>query len=117
MLKQDSKLISDYSVENTISINLNKNIGITAPVYIQEIARRLPEYNEIIDSVEAGVDKFGNKILVNTAGRWLFGVPGSFSHARIVAVENKVLLYFSNEAPTAVLNLIISLKDEIEKNE
>lgn len=100
-----------------ISIDLDRDIGITAGVYVQEIARKLPQYDEAIDFIGEGIDKMGKKILVDTAGKWLFGVPGYSGHIRIVSLDKKILLYFSSKVPATVHNLIISLKNKIEKHE
>lgn len=105
------------SSETMISINLGKELGIVASVYIREVARKLPAYDKAFDSHDEGLTNDGESIPVNTVGRWLFGVPGYEGHARIVAVGNFVNIYFPKDLPVGVSELLSSLKDKIEKHE
>jgi len=102
---------------NFISINVSKELGITASVYIYEIARKLPAFDIKFDSHEEGLTSAGESIPINTIGRWLFGVPGYEGHVRIVAVNDSVEIYFPKDLPTGARDLLSSLKDKIEKHD
>ncbi len=117
MDNQTNLSVKNNRLETMISIDIGKDIGLTAGVYVQEIARKLSQYNESVDCNDEGFDKKGEKILVNTAGKYLFGVPGCPGHIRIVSLDKKISIYFSSQAPVAVHQLIISIKNEIEKHE
>lgn len=110
-------MVNNKENMNSISINVGKEFGITASVYIREIARKLPAYNKAFNSQEEGITNDGESIPVNSVGRWLFGVPGYEGHTRIVAVGNLVEIYFSKDLPAEANELLFSLKDKIEKYE
>ncbi|MCC6639058.1 hypothetical protein IT409_00700 [Candidatus Falkowbacteria bacterium] len=97
-----------------VEINAQKPLGLTASVYIHEVARKLPLYNQEIDCNAQGQDKEGNKIKVNTVGRWFFGVPGYAGHVRIVPSGNNVSIYFAKEAPKVVYDLVSQIKQTME---
>ncbi len=81
---------------------------------IHEVARALLIYNQSIDCDAEGQSKEGEKIKVDTVGRWLFGVPGYEGHIRIVSENDKVLLNYPKDSPEVVHELISSLKDAVE---
>jgi hypothetical protein len=109
-------MVNNKENTNSISINVGKELGITASVYIREIARKLPAFDMKFDSQEEGLTNEGESIPINTIGRWLFGVPGYEGHARIVAVNDSVQVYFPKDLPAGVSELLSSLKDKIEKH-
>lgn len=99
-----------------IEINAQKPLGLTAQVYIHELARKLPLYNLEIDCEAQGQDKEGNKIAVDTVGRWLFGVPGYAGHFRIAPTGNNVSIYFPKESPKVIHDLVLQIKQTVEES-
>ncbi|MFC1617666.1 hypothetical protein ACFL2B_00120 [Patescibacteria group bacterium] len=104
-------------LDAVVEIQAPKPLGVTAKVLIQERARKLPLYNEKIKCDAKGQSKEGEKIAVNTVGRWLFGVPGYEGHIRVAGVEDKVLLYYPKKSLKVVHELINSIKDSVEAAE
>ncbi len=98
-----------------IVIQAPKPLGVTARVFVREKARGLSQYNEEISCKAEGVDAKGKKIAVNTVGRWLFGVPGFQGHTRIVSEKSTLTIYYPEQAPKIVHDLLIKLKRAIEK--
>lgn len=103
----------DY-LDEVVEINANKPLGLTAQVYIHEVARKLSLYNQEINCEAKGEDKEGNKIEVNTVGRWLFGVPGYAGHLRIAPSSNNVSIYFPKKSPKVVHDLVLQIKQAVE---
>ncbi|MBT9167611.1 MAG: hypothetical protein DDT19_00949 [Syntrophomonadaceae bacterium] len=99
-----------------VDVQTPKPLGLTAKVYIHERARALPLYNQPIKCAAKGQSKDGKKIAVNTAGRWLFGIPGYGGHIRVVPARDKVLLYYPKESPKVIHELVSSLKEAAETN-
>lgn len=99
-----------------VVIDAGRPLGPTAEVYVREKARVLPEYDEQISYSASGVDEEGNKIVVNTVGRWLFGVPGFQGHVRIAPEGNTVTIYYPEQAPQIVHDLLAELKSTIEES-
>jgi len=97
-----------------VDIQAPKPLGVTAPFFIQHHAIQLPVYNQPIKCDAKGQDSKGKKIVVNTVGRWLFGVPGYGGHVRVVPANDKVLLYYPKESPKVVHELVASLKEAVE---
>ncbi len=102
------------SLDMLVDIQTPKPLGLTAKVFIHEQVRKLSLYNQPIECLANGQDKEGKKILINSVGRWLFGVPGYASHIRVAPVGDKVLLYYPKKSPKVVHELISSLKESIE---
>jgi hypothetical protein len=100
-----------------IDIQAPKPLGLTAKVFIHELARALPLYNQPIRCAAKGQSKDGKKIAIDTVGRWLFGVPGYTGHIRVVPARDKVLLYYPKQSPEVVHKLILSLKEVVETNQ
>lgn len=100
-----------------LDIQASKPLGVTAKVFTQEQARKLPLYDQPIECNANGQDKEGKKILVNSVGRWLFGVPGHNGHIRVAPANDKVLLYYPKKSPKVVHELIGSLKESMESNQ
>lgn len=101
-------------LDTMIEINTQQPLGLTAQVFVIEIARKLPLYNQEIDCAAQGQDKEGTIIHVNTVGRWLFGVPGYIGHFRIVPSDNTIAFYFPNESPKVVHDLVLQIKEAVE---
>jgi len=104
-------------LDKMIVINTPRQLGIAAPILVKEAARKLSAYDTPIESVEMGEDSEGNKIQINSVGRWLFGVPGYNGHVRVVAENANVFLYYPSAAPQEVHDLIIAVKQAIETSE
>lgn len=100
-----------------LEINTSKELGLTAGVFVKEVARKLPKYGEFIECSARGTDKEGKTIGVNTLGRWLFGLPGYQGNIRIVPEGSAVALYYPKESPGPVHELLTELKSEIEKGD
>ncbi len=98
-----------------IVIYVGQPLGPTADIFVREVARMLPHYNEQIICNASGVDIEGKKIAVNTVGRWLFGVPGFRGHVRIVPQGNTINVYYPEQAPQIVHDLLYELKRAIEE--
>jgi hypothetical protein len=97
-----------------VDIQAARPLGLTAKVFIHEIARQLPFYNQSIKCRIKGEDKKGEKIAINTVGRWLFGAPGYAGRVRVALSGDKVLLYYPQGSPKVVHELIASLKEAME---
>jgi len=97
-----------------VDVQSSKPLGLTAKVAIHEAARALPLYDQSIECEAEGKSKEGEKIKVNTVGRWLFGVPGYEGHIRIVSENDTVLLNYPKESPKVVHELVASLKEAVE---
>lgn len=102
-------------LDKKVEVKTPKPLGVTAKVFVQEVARKLSEYNQEIECNAYGEDIGSKKIAINSVGRWLFGVPGFQAHVRIVPVDHKVFLYYPKKSPESVHQLIATLKGEIEK--
>jgi len=117
-MKKSSTTFPDTigQLNEMVEINAQKPLGLTAQVYIHEVARKLPLYNQEISCDAVGKDKEGNKIAVDTVGRWLFGVPGYAGHFRIAPSGNMVSIYFPKESPKVVHDLVLQIKQTVEKS-
>jgi len=91
-----------------VDIQAPKPLGLTAKVFIQEKARTLPLYDQLVKCDAHGESNDGKKIAVDTVGRWLFGVPGYEGHIRVVPADDKVLLYYPKESQKVVHELVSS---------
>lgn len=100
--------------ERHVEIATHVAYGLTARVFLHEKARVLPEYSAPVQSAEAGVSSDDKIISINSAGRWLFGVPGFDGHLRVVPTDKILTLYFPENAPEEVRALISALKAAIE---
>jgi hypothetical protein len=101
-------------LDEMVEITMPQPLGLTAQIYIHEVARKLPLFVQEIDCDAVGQDKEGNKIAVNTVGRWLFGVPGYAGHSRIALSGDKISIYFPKESPKVVHELVLLLKKAVE---
>lgn len=97
-----------------VDIQAPRPLGVTAKVFIHEVARRLPLYNQSIKCRIEGQDKKGKKVAVDTVGRWLFGVPGYAGRVRVALSGDKVFLYYPKKSPKVVHELIALLKETME---
>lgn len=104
------------SLDKSVTIKTPKPLGLTANVYLHEIARKITNYNTQINCDANGVDKQGAQIRVNTLGRWLFGVPGFESHLRIVPQGSNVVLYYPEKSPELVETFLHELKNTVEQS-
>lgn len=102
-------------INEKVEIKTKKPLGLTAKIYIHEIARKIPLYNQKIDCDAKGKDKNKKEIIVNTLGRWLFGVPDYEGHVRITSLGNTIMLFYPKKSPEDVRNFINSLKRTIEE--
>ncbi|NLE07257.1 MAG: hypothetical protein GX627_01415 [Parcubacteria group bacterium] len=117
MEKTEISFPSGFAPLNTqVDIQVSKPLGLIAGVVVHEEARKLPLYNQPIKCDAKGQSKDGEEIVVNTVGRWLFGVPGYSGHIRIVPSQDKVSIYYPKESPGIVHELIKSLKEAVEVN-
>ncbi len=96
-------------------IKSKKILGLTAPVYIREIARKISLYSQKIECEAQGKSKDSKKISINNLGRWLFGVPGYNGHCRIVSRDKKITIYYPKESPENIHIFINLLKKTIEE--
>ena len=103
------------SLNKSLTINTPKALGLTANVYLHEVARKMPNYNSSINCDAYGFDKQGVHIKVNTLGRWLFGVPGFESHIRIVPQGENIVLYYPEKSPELVDTFLQELKNTVEQ--
>ena len=101
-------------IDQKIEIHLPQAMGVATDIFLQEEARKIPAYNQEIIYNDFGKDKDGNKIAINTVGRWLFGVPGSVKHLDIENQGDIVFLHFASQAPSIVSELLNELKNNIE---
>jgi len=99
-----------------VVIDTGRALGPTAEVFVHEKARTLSQYDEQISCKASGVDDEGKKIAVNTVGRWLFGVPGFQGHVRIVPEDSTVTIYYPEQAPQIVHDLLGELKRTTEES-
>lgn len=104
------------SLNKSVTIKTPNLLGVTANIYLQEVARKIPNYNTQINCDAAGIDKQGANIKVNTLGRWLFGVPGFDSHIRIVPQGDNVMLYYPEKSPDLVDTFLHELKVIVEQS-
>lgn len=109
-------IINDVSpqLDKSLTIYTGQNLGITASVWLQEVARKLEEYNLPMDCWQVGQDSAGNEIKIDRLGRFLFGVPGYDGHLRIAANGPEVTVYYPSEPVEAEL-LLQRIKSETEK--
>lgn len=101
-------------LNKVITIYVQKNLGVTASVWLHEIARKLEEYNLPVDCWQVGKDAAGNEIKIDRLGRFLFGVPGYDGHLRIVANGPEITIYYPSE-PVEAETLMNKIKSEAEK--
>jgi hypothetical protein len=108
---------STMPLDMLVDIQAPKSLGLTATVFMQEKARSLPLYDQPVECGAIGQSKDGKEIVVDTVGRWLFGVPGYEGHIRIVPDNGKVSLYYPKESPKVVHELVSSLKEAVETSQ
>jgi hypothetical protein len=97
------------------AITTQSPLGVTAKIYIQEIARKnIPSYHAPYNTNLIGHSNQGKEIVVNSIGRYVFGVPGVGPHVRIVAEGNIAQIYYQENIETEVLNFINEIKHYIE---
>lgn len=104
------------SLDKSVTIKTPKPLGVTASVYLREVARKMSNYDTQINCDANGVDKQGAQIRVNTLGRWLFGVPGFESHLRIVPQGANVVIYYPEKSPELVDTFLQELKETVEQS-
>jgi len=97
-----------------LTIKVQKKLGVTAFVWLHEIARKLEEYNIPVDCWQVGKDAAGNEIKIDRLGRFLFGVPGYDGHLRIVTNGPEVTIHYPSE-PVEAEVLMNRIKSEVEK--
>lgn len=103
-------------LNKTTVIYTQKKLGVTASVWLHEIARKLEEYNWPVDCWQVGKDNAGNEIKIDRLGRFLFGVPGYDGHIRIAPNDSEITIHYPSE-PTEAEALFNKLKSEIERKE
>jgi len=103
-------------LNKSVEIDIKRQLGITAAVWVREQARKIDTYDLPIDNWQIGKDKDGNEIQVNTLGRFLFGVPGYDGHVRIISEDTRVTVHYPSE-PSASEELFNKLKEKIEREE
>jgi hypothetical protein len=66
--------------------------GGSFKLYLRDRLKRVPEYHRPIelDFYVEGKTEDGIPILINSLGRWLFGVPGYAGNARFIAIPGEV---------------------------
>lgn len=101
-------------LDGAIEINYSQKLGSTADVYIQEVARKIEGYDSKINCTATGMDGNNTIVIVNTLGRWLFGVPGYQGNSRIVSEGNMVKIYYSKESPQLAVNFLGAIKSQME---
>lgn len=101
------------SLDKKVEVTTKHSYGLTAEVEIREVARKLPLYTTPVYCLAEGIDKEGNKIKINSLGRWLFGAPGYQGHIRIVPQKDSVILFYPSESPEIVHSFIDSLKEAV----
>lgn len=97
-----------------VDIQTARPLGVTAKVFVHEVARGLTLYNQSVKCRIKGQDKKGKKIAVDTVGRWLFGVPGYAGNVRVALSGDKVFLYYPQKSPKVVHELVVLLKEAME---
>lgn len=102
--------------QSNVTMRANQPLGATVEVYVREIARSLPEYDQPIECAAVGIDAEGNEIAVNTLGRWLFGVPGYQGHVRVVADGETVTVHYPSDAQASVEDFMNELKRKVESS-
>lgn len=98
-----------------VIIDLPESMGGSAKLYLREIAKNLPEYRQPINAGDTGRTDSGKVIPVDTAGKWLFGVPGYQGHIQVLNWEsNTCTVRFPDESPEIIHDLIEALKSAVE---
>jgi len=79
-------------------------------IAIRQVAKKLPEYhlpiqNQVLPmTVET---QEGEKIEVNTLGRWAFGVPGYMGHLMFEGFnQEKIIIYYPEGSPKELLEML-----------
>lgn len=85
-------------------------------IVIRNKAKRLPLYRIPIElePLVTGMTDEGEKIPINTLGRWVFGVPGYAGHIKIIPNENETIIQYPNvpEVEKLLLESIAKLNQE-----
>ena len=76
--------------------------GYAFKLKLREVAKKCPIYHQKVETNIEGTSENGEKIPINTVGRWTFGVPGYAGH--IVAYAGKIIV--PKESPKEVYELI-----------
>jgi len=106
-----------HGYEAVVAICLPEPMGGGAKIYLREIAKtKLSEfYFAPIETGIFGRTDSGEKIPINTVGRWLFGVPGYMGHIRVSNWEgNLAQVEFPADSPSIVHELVNRLKEVVE---
>ena len=101
---------------NLIEIQSDRNLGLTAKVFLQEKGRMIDSYNHEITCEDIGKDSEGNEIKVDTIGRWLFGVPGCDGHIRVTSEDKMLKVYYPKNSSNIIHSFLLELKQVVEKN-
>jgi len=91
-----------------------KPMGGMAKIHLRNIAKNIPEYHQKIETGICGQDGLGNKIPINSVGRWLFGVPGYMGHIRVMHWEGDCKIDFPADSPEIVHRLVQLIKEKAE---
>lgn len=97
------------------AIRLPRNMGGSAKLFLREVGKSLPEYHQPIVTGICGQTDSGQKIPINTVGKWLFGTPGYMGHIRVTnwdGLDAKV--EWPANSPVVVHELIAKIKQQIE---
>jgi len=96
---------------NSIVVNTPNRWGYGLKIAIRQVAKRLPEYHLRIKNPDpevcCGRDQSGNKIPIDTLGRWAFGVPGYMGHLVFEGGrKDKIIIYIPPGSPPELIALI-----------
>ena len=74
---------------------------------IRQIAKHFPEYHLPIEPTWTGRNDAGEEILVNTLGRWAFGVPGFRGRLMFEGGElRRIVVYYPPESPPELISML-----------
>lgn len=107
------------NIINSIVLKFNKkNIyEYNLKYVIRNIAKRFPEYFAPIEiePLVYGMTDSGEKIEINTLGRWIFGVPGFAGNVVFEGGEELITFRLPKESPEIAINLLTKCVGELDE--
>lgn len=98
-----------------IEIPYKNKYGISLKQILRNAAKAFPEYFCPVDcGVEVNTEN-GEKIKIDTLGKWIFGTPGYKGNILVDSFAENITVYLPKETPDVGVSLIKKSLDKIKE--